>query len=74
MSESKRIAHYEILEELGRGGFATVHRAHDTRMGREVAVKVISGNYARDFEFVKRFQREARAAANLRHPHIAPIA
>ncbi len=73
MSDLKRIGKYEILTELGQGGFATVYRARDTRMGREVALKVILNIPAGDAAFVQRFQQEARIAANLRHPNIVPV-
>jgi outer membrane protein assembly factor BamB len=64
---------YEILEELGRGGFATVYRARDTKMEREVALKVITGTFATEKSYVQRFQQEERIAANLRHPNIVPV-
>jgi len=64
---------YEILEELGRGGMAIVFRARDIALDREVAVKVLPFSLAFDAEFVERFQREARTAAQLEHPNIIPI-
>ena len=64
---------YEIIEELGHGGFATVYRARDTTLEREVALKVLDPLLMRDEAFVARFQQEARAAASLEHPHIVPI-
>ena len=64
---------YTILEEIGRGGFATVYRAEDTVLGREVALKVLDPLLMRDEAFVARFQREARAAASLEHSQIVPI-
>jgi serine/threonine protein kinase len=64
---------YEILEEIGSGGFATVYRAVDTTLDREVALKVLDPLLMRDEAFVERFQREARAAASLEHPNIVPI-
>jgi len=73
VSEIRRIGKYEILDELGRGGFAVVYRARDPRMGREVALKVISGPLAQEREFVKRFEQEARVAADLRHPNVVPV-
>jgi serine/threonine protein kinase len=66
-------AEYEILEELGRGGMAIVFRARDKALDREVAVKVLPFSLAFDAEFVERFQREARTAAQLEHPNIIPI-
>ena len=67
------IGKYEIIRELGRGGFATVYRARDTRMGREVALKVIAGNFAQEPAFIERFRQEALTAANLRHPRIVTV-
>ena len=64
---------YEILEELGRGGMAIVFRARDRHLEREVALKVLPFSLAFDAEFVERFQREARTAAQLEHPNIIPI-
>jgi serine/threonine protein kinase len=64
---------YEIIEELGRGGMAMVYRAKDRQLEREVAVKVLPFSLAFDTEFVERFQREARTAAQLEHPNIIPI-
>jgi serine/threonine protein kinase len=66
-------AEYEIIEELGRGGMALVFRARDRQLEREVAIKVLPFSLAFDAEFVERFQREARTAAQLEHPNIIPI-
>ncbi len=66
-------AEYEIMEELGRGGMAMVYRARDRSLEREVAIKVLPFSLAFDSEFVERFQREARTAAQLEHPNIIPI-
>ncbi|MGH7499255.1 MAG: protein kinase domain-containing protein [Gemmatimonadales bacterium] len=66
-------AEYEIMEELGRGGMAMVYRARDRQLEREVAIKVLPFSLAFDSEFVERFQREARTAAQLEHPNIIPI-
>jgi serine/threonine protein kinase len=64
---------YDIIEELGRGGMAMVYRAKDRQLEREVAIKVLPFSLAFDTEFVERFQREARTAAQLEHPNIIPI-
>src|ERR671910_477902 len=66
-------AEYELVEELGRGGMAMVYRARDRHLEREVAIKVLPFSLAFDSEFVERFQREARTAAQLEHPNIIPI-
>ncbi len=66
-------AEYEVIEELGRGGMAIVFRAREKALDREVAVTVLPFSLAFDAEFVERFQREARTAAQLEHPNIIPI-
>ena len=67
------LGRYEIGEELGEGGMATVFRARDKELRREVAIKVLFPHLARRAEIVHRFQREARAAAGLEHPNILRI-
>ena len=67
------VAEYDVQDELGRGGMALVYQAHERELGREVAVKVLPFALAFDAEFVERFQREARTAAQLEHPNIIPI-
>ncbi len=64
---------YELLEELGHGGMATVYRARDRRLGREVAVKIIHRHLRDEREVAERFAREARAVAKLRHPGIVEV-
>src|ERR1700712_1776395 len=64
---------YEIGEILGYGGMAEVHRGRDVRLGREVAVKVLRADLARDPAFLARFRREAQAAASLNHPNIVAV-
>jgi serine/threonine-protein kinase len=68
-----KLGKYELIAELGRGGFATVYRARDTKMEHEVALKVITGHFTDETAFVRRFRQEARVAANLRHPNIVPV-
>jgi serine/threonine-protein kinase len=67
------LAKYEILEEIGHGGMATVYRAHDRRLGRDVAVKVIHPHLRDSREAVARFNAEARAVAKLRHRNIVEV-
>ncbi|MDH3571252.1 MAG: protein kinase, partial [Gemmatimonadota bacterium] len=66
-------AEWDIQEELGRGGMAIVFRAHDRHLERDVAIKVLPFSLTFDRQFVERFEREARTAARLEHPHIIPI-
>ena len=68
-----RLGHYRILSLLGRGGMADVYRAEDERLGREVALKAVPPEFARDPERVERFEREVRAAARLSHPNIVTV-
>jgi len=69
----KNLGHYEVLSELGRGGMGEVYRARDTKLGREVAIKVLPAEFARDAERLARLDREARMLAALNHPNIAAI-
>ncbi|MDY0003849.1 MAG: protein kinase [Polyangia bacterium] len=69
----KILGKYEILAELGSGGMATVYRARDRDLGREVAIKLMHPHLAKRPEYAERFRREARAVAALRHPHIIEI-
>src|SRR5687767_5296179 len=64
---------YRIESLIGRGGMGEVYRARDTRLGRDVAIKTVPAEAARDPEFRARAEREARAVAALNHPHICAI-
>jgi len=64
---------YKILAPLGAGGMGEVYRAHDTRLGRDVAIKVLSPHLAETPELRARFEREARTISQLDHPHICVL-
>src|SRR5690606_15500341 len=64
---------YEVGELIGRGGMAEVHKGHDLRLGRTVAIKILRTDLARDTSFLARFRREAQAAAGLNHPAIVAV-
>ena len=68
-----RFGSYQILSLLGRGGMGEVHRAHDTKLRRDVAIKVLPVALAADPERLERFQREARVLASLNDTHIGAI-
>src|SRR5438309_4003655 len=68
-----RLGPYEIVSPLGAGGMGEVYRARDTKLHREVAIKVLPDLFANDPERLARFQREAQVLASLNHPNIAHI-
>src|SRR5579884_2475616 len=68
-----RLYHFEILELLGQGGMGDVYRARDSRLRRDIALKVLPPDFARDPANVARFEREARAASALNHPNIVQV-
>jgi eukaryotic-like serine/threonine-protein kinase len=71
--QAPKIDKYQLVEELGHGGMATVYRAMDRRLGREVAVKVIHRHLRENQEVAARFVSEARAVAKLKHPNIVEV-
>ena len=69
----KSLAHYEITALLGKGGMGEVYRARDSKLGREVAIKILPTEMSGDPERTARFDREARTLASLQHPNVASI-
>ncbi len=73
LAPGAKLGPYEILGPLGAGGMGEVYRARDTRLGRDVAVKVLPAHLASSPELRQRFEREARAVSSLNHPHICTL-
>ena len=73
LTPGSRLGQYEILSAIGAGGMGEVYRARDPRLGRDVAIKVLSGELARDPSAAARFEHEAMSVAKLSHPNIVSI-
>src|SRR5271169_4508670 len=73
LADGTRLEHYEIVEPLGAGGMGEVYRAVDTKLRREVAIKILPAKFASDPSRLTRFEREAHLLASLNHPNIAAI-
>jgi serine/threonine protein kinase len=73
LASGTKLGPYEIQSPLGAGGMGEVYRAKDSRLGRDVAIKVLPESMARDTERLRRFETEARAIAALNHPNILSI-
>src|SRR4026209_703157 len=71
--DPEKISHYRILEKLGAGGMGVVYLAEDMKMGRKVAIKVLSNEFTTNKDRLNRFELEASAASNLNHPNILTI-
>ena len=69
----QKLGQYEIVEEIARGGMATVYRARQASIGRDVAIKVLPAKFTHDKSFIDRFNREVEVIAQLQHPHILPV-
>ena len=73
LKPGKTLAHYRIERQIGQGGMGAVFLAEDTKLDRQVALKVLPGKMGSDPDRLERFQREAKAVAALNHPHIVTI-
>ena len=73
MQSGSKLAHYTISSLIGKGGMGEVYQAKDEKLGRQVAIKVLPEEFARDADRVSRFRREAQLLASLNHPNIAAI-
>ena len=73
LSLGTKLGHYDVVESIGVGGMGEVYRARDTKLGRDVAIKVLPEEFSRDKERLDRFEREARLLAQLNHANIATL-
>ena len=73
MQVGTKLGAYDVIAKLGEGGMGEVYRAHDTTLGRDVAIKILPDLFADDPDRLARFEREARTLASLNHPNIAQI-
>src|SRR5689334_10395528 len=73
LSPGDKLSPYEILDLIGVGGMGEVHGARDTKLNREVAIKVLPASLANDAQYMARFEREAQMLAALNHPNIATV-
>src|SRR5450755_3168224 len=73
LAAGTKLGWYEVVAQIGAGGMGEVYQAHDTKLGREVAIKVLPEAFAQDPDRLARFQREAKMLAQLNHTNIATI-
>src|SRR5215210_1822675 len=71
--DPERVSHYRILEKLGEGGMGEVYLAEDMKLGRKIAIKILSEEFTTNKDRLHRFEQEASAASNLNHPNILTI-
>jgi serine/threonine protein kinase len=71
--DGSKVSHYRILEKIGAGGMGEVYLAEDMKLGRKVAIKILSEEYTTNKDRLHRFEQEAAAASNLNHPNILTI-
>src|SRR5438045_1330978 len=73
LTAGTRLGPYEIIAGIGAGGMGEVYRAHDGKLGRDVAIKVLPAAFAGDAQYMAHFEREAQVLASLNHPNIAAV-
>src|SRR2546425_4298403 len=73
LSPDSTLSHYRIISKIGAGGMGEVYRARDTRLDRDVAIKILPTSYATDTDRLKRFEQEARTTSSLNHPNILTV-
>ena len=73
LATGSRLGPYEVIAAIGAGGMGEVYRARDSRLGRDVAIKILPPQFAAQPDRLRRFEEEARAIAGLNHPHICQI-
>src|ERR1017187_3899217 len=73
LAAGTKLGSYEVAAQIGAGGMGEVYQAHDTNLGRDVAIKVLPSAFAHDSDRLSRFEREAKLLASLNHPNIATI-
>src|ERR1700693_1919929 len=73
LAAGTKLGSYEVLAQIGAGGMGEVYQVHDTKLGRDVAIKVLPEAFAHDADRLSRFQREAKMLASLNHPNVATI-